>query len=279
MWHLIEPVHAVLYYAPEVFSEAASLGYATDTRWPSYFAWRGAVLGPAGGHAVSAAFYSFSPAMVRQHVPGAWRVATPGEVLEARVRAVDGALRALLGEEIGSAGLAEAAGIARFAAETASAMSAGRPLAAANADVPWPSQPHLVLWQAATILREYRGDGHVAALLTHHLDGTEALVSFAAVGAAPVAVFESRGWTTAEWATATERLRTRGLIDAHGEATPAGKALRESVEQMTDQLAAPPWHAIGPKIGQFAQLAAPITERIARSGLLPEKSTLGIRRP
>ena len=76
-----------------------------------------------------------------------------------------------------------------------------------------------MLWHAATLLREHRGDGHIVALLAHRLDGIEALVSFAAVGAAPVAVFESRGWTTEEWASAVDRLQTRGFVDRHGIAT------------------------------------------------------------
>ena len=59
-WHLIEPIHAAVYYAPEVFAESAALGYAVDTRWPSYFALRGAPLGRAGTAAVASAFYSFS---------------------------------------------------------------------------------------------------------------------------------------------------------------------------------------------------------------------------
>jgi hypothetical protein len=279
MWHLIEPLHAMLYYAPAVFAEAESLGYPIDTRWPSYFAWRGAPLGQVGVSALTAAFYSFSPAMVGQHVPSAWRVATPAKLLDARIRAVDAGLRDALGDLIAAPALAEAAELARLAADIASETSLGRPLAAANADLSWPSESHLVLWHAATILREHRGDGHIAALLTHGLDGTEALVSFASVGAAPVAVFQSRGWTTEQWASAADRLRARGLVDRTGKATLAGTALRESVEQMTDELAAAPWAGIGRRIGRFAQLMLPITERIVRAGILPQQSTLGIRRP
>ena len=93
---------------------------------------------------------------------------------------------------IGSPGLAEAAELARQAALAAGA--GGRPLAAANADLPWPQEPHLVLWHAVNILREHRGDGHIAALLAAGLDPCEALVSFAAIGAAPEEVFASRCW-------------------------------------------------------------------------------------
>lgn len=66
MWHLLEPLHAVLYYAPESFEEAAALGYRTDERWPAYFAWRAAPLGKPGAGQVTSAFYSFSPRMVEQ---------------------------------------------------------------------------------------------------------------------------------------------------------------------------------------------------------------------
>ena len=172
LWQLIEPVHAILYYAPEVSATVGELGYDVSTRWPSYFALRGAPLGVAGPRTIGSAFYSFSPAMVTQHVPAAWRVATPGAVLEARTRGVDAALRALLGSAVAAADLAEAAALARRAAEAAS--TTGRPLGAANADLPWPDEPHLILWHAATILREQRGDGHIAALLTNGLDPIEA---------------------------------------------------------------------------------------------------------
>ncbi|MER7036203.1 helix-turn-helix domain-containing protein, partial [Streptomyces albidoflavus] len=81
MWHLLEPLHAVFYYAPEVFEEAAALGYATDERWPSYFAWRAAPRGPVGAEVVTVVFHSFSPATVGRHVPAAWEVAGPPAVL------------------------------------------------------------------------------------------------------------------------------------------------------------------------------------------------------
>lgn len=89
MWHLLEPLHALLYYAPEAFDEAAALGYDTTERWPSYFAWRAAPLGAAGPVRVASAFYSFSPATVARYVPASWTTAGPADVLAARLRAVD----------------------------------------------------------------------------------------------------------------------------------------------------------------------------------------------
>lgn len=211
LWHLLEPLHAVLYYAPEVFEEAAALGYDTGERWPSYFPLRAAPLGPAGGERVASAFYSFNPRMVAEHMGSAWSTASPDAVLKARLRGMDRAYRAIFGDRVDSPELAEAADLARRAAEAAD--NAGRPLAAANAELAWPAEPHLQLWQAATILREHRGDGHLAALLVADLDPVESLVSFAAIGAASVQRFESRGWSREEWAAARERLVVRGVID------------------------------------------------------------------
>jgi len=276
MWHHLEPVHAVFYYAPDVFAEAAALGYAVDTRWPSYFAWRAAPLGAAGPGRVSAAFYSFSPGMVAEHVPAAWAVASPEKVLAARIRAVDRMWRTLLAEQLGEPGLAEAAQLAREAALAAG--TAGRPLAAGNADLPWPDEPHLMLWQAATVLREHRGDGHVATLLAAGLDPCEALVSFAAIGAAPEETFASRGWTAPEWAAARDRLASRGWVDADGNATGRGRDGRDEIEWRTDRLADAPWHALGAERAQrLAELLLPILGAAVGSGLFPEHSTLGMR--
>ncbi|TMR07712.1 hypothetical protein ETD86_50910 [Nonomuraea turkmeniaca] len=273
MWHQIEPVHATIYFSPEAFEEAAALGYDVASRWPSYFAWRTAPLGAAGPRLVAATYYSFSPTMIAGYVPGIWATAEPSQVLDARLRAMDRTLRALLG---GSAReLKEPAELAVRAAE--SIQLAHRPLAAANLDLPWADEPHLALWQAYTVLREHRGDGHLTALQVADLDACEALVSFAAIGAAPVANFAGRGWSEEEWGAAQERLAARGLIDAEGAATPAGQALREQVERMTDDLAAEPWRALGEVAAErLAQLNRPLLGAVFESGMLPATSTLGI---
>ncbi|MFC5831306.1 SCO6745 family protein [Nonomuraea insulae] len=275
MWHQIEPVHAMLYFSPQAFEEADRLGYDVGSRWPSYFAWRWAPLGAAGPHLVTATAYSFSPSMIAEYVPAIWATSTPEKVLDARLRAVDRTYRALLGDRLDHPDIAEAAGLARRAAESVDVPH--RPLTAANLDLPWPDEPHLVLWQAYTVLREHRGDGHLAALAAAGLDGCEALVSFAAVGAAPVVNFAGRGWSEQEWAAAQDRLAARGLIDADGQATDQGRRLRDQVERMTDDLAAAPWRALGAERAErLAQLNLPMLGAAFESGVLPMTSTLGI---
>ncbi|MET7732805.1 hypothetical protein ABZT02_15745 [Streptomyces sp. NPDC005402] len=275
LWHLLEPLHAVLYYAPEVSEEMAALGYDTMERWPSYFPLRAAPLGPVGAERVTSAFYSFSPRMVAEHMDSAWATAAPGAVLAARLRGIDRAYHALFGDRVNSPELAEAAALARRAAEAVN--TAGRPLAAANAELGWPEAPHLQLWQAAMILREHRGDGHIAALLIAGLDPVESLVSFAAIGAASVERFESRGWSAGEWESARERLTARGLVDEHGEAMDAGRDLRHRVEHHTDRLAAAPWQLLGTAdVTRLADLLGDFWVAVLSSGLLPSETTLGI---
>ncbi|MFJ3672317.1 hypothetical protein ACIPSE_38260 [Streptomyces sp. NPDC090106] len=275
LWHLLEPLHAVLYYAPEVFEEAAALGYGTKDRWPSYFPLRAAPLGAVGAGRVASAFYSFSPRMVAEHMEAAWTVASPEEVLAARLRGIDRAYRAILGDRVDAPGLAEAAALARRAAEAVD--TAGRPLAAANAEQAWPTAPHLQLWQAATILREHRGDGHLAALLTAGLGPVESLVSFAGIGAASVERFESRGWSATEWDAARDRLAARGLLHPDGTATEEGHALRRRVEQDTDRLAARPWRVLGHAgTDRLVELVGDYWVAVLSSGLLPSETTLGI---
>lgn len=273
MWHQLEPVHAALYFAPQAFEEAAKLGYDVESRWPSYFAWRTAPLGAAGPALVTSTYYSFSPAMIAGIVPGIWQTASPEQVLESRLVAMDRTLRDMLGDAVLDA--KEAAELAIEAAESVDVEH--RTMTAANLDLPWPDEPHLALWQACTVLREHRGDGHLTALQNAGLDGCEALVSFAAVGAAPVANFAGRGWSEQEWAQAQERLQARGLVNADGTATEAGRALRDQVERTTDELAARPWRTLGEeKAERLAQLNLPFLGAVFEAGILPMTSTLGI---
>ncbi|MFJ2224599.1 hypothetical protein ACIOFY_31735 [Streptomyces anulatus] len=276
MWHLLEPLHAVLYYAPEAFDEAAALGYDIEERWASYFAWRVAPLGAVGAEEVVRTFHSFAPVMVERHVPGIWATAAPDVVLAARLRAVDRSYRALFGGRVEGPEFAEAAALARRAAEAAGPGAIGG-LGPANSGLPWPDVPHLVLWQAATVLREHRGDGHIAALAGAGLDPVESLVSFAAVGAAPAEVFASRGWSAGEWGAARRRLQERGLLAADGTATDAGRELRAKVELRTDEEAAAPWRALGePGRERLAELLGEPWLEVIGSGLLPAENTLGI---
>ncbi|MCE0763994.1 hypothetical protein LWC35_13885 [Pseudonocardia kujensis] len=281
MWRALEPLHAVTYFAPEAREAGESLGLRGF--WRGYFGQRAAPLGPVPAEVVTALFYNFAPGFVARSVPGIWSVATPAQLLDARLAAVDAALRRALGD-VDTAGIAEAAELARAAATAAS--TAGRALAAANAALPWPDAPHLVLWQAQTILREQRGDGHVAALVGAGVDPVEALVLFAgAQGLAGDWLRERRGWTVEEWETARTRLADRGLVEpGAGETvadtglTDAGRALCAEVEARTDVLADEAWRALGDaRAERLVELAGPLVERVLAAGDFLEQNPMGMR--
>lgn len=274
LWKILEPVHSCCYFAAETGAESGLLGFPADRRWLTYFAWRSAPLGAAGPRLVTATYYSFSPTLIAENVPECWSVAAPEDVLVARRRAAGKTLRRVLDGQVGMAEIAEAADLVRTAAMNAPL--AGRPLAAANADLPWSDDPLLVLWQAATILREHRGDGHIAALASAGLDPVESLVSFAAVGAGPKKVFLTRGWAEAEWEAGADRLVRRGLLRADGTATESGEEIRELVERRTDELAAGAWAALDDAtIDRVAQLILPILKAIVSNVRFPKMNTLG----
>ena len=277
-WKMLEPYHAMIYFAPEAreaFAAAGLKGY-----WMGYFASRGAPLGAAPAEVITATFYNFHPRMVRKAIPDAWRFSTPEKIIATRLGAADTALRRLLGEElIASAGIAEAAKLAREALEGCNL--AGRALFAAYCGLEWPEEPHLILWHAATLLREYRGDGHVIALLVSGLDGCEAHLTLIGDGIASREVLQpSRGWNDEEWAAAHARLAARGLLDEAGKLTPAGKQLRQQVEDLTDRLAFAPWQHLGEtRYNRLLQLMDPLSGRIVEQKGIPVPNPMGISWP
>lgn len=235
------------------------------------FAVRSAALGPVGPGAVTAAFYNYKHELVAEHVPAVWRTAAPERVLAARARAVDATLRRLLGEEaVASDEMAEAARLALRATEACS--RAARPLYSAHADLPVPQEPHLAFWHAATLLREHRGDGHLAALMSAGLDGLEALVTHTATGRGmtPPWVFTTRGWTRQEWDAAVGRLRERGLLDADGELTERGAGLRDEIEAETDRLDRAPYEHLGAEdVRRLTELAIGFARTATAAGAYP----------
>ncbi|MEU4159159.1 hypothetical protein [Actinoplanes sp. NPDC026670] len=276
-WRSAEALHGLIYFAPEAHQRYAALGI--DPR-AGYFASRAAAMGPVGPGAVTAAFFNFNPELVARALPSAWEHATPAAVLAARLDAADAALTRVLGDAIGSAGMCEAAELARRAAESVAGRPEGRALFAAHAALPWPQAPHLILWQAQTVLREFRGDGHVAALLLAGLTGLEALVLHVTSGEVPRGfVQRSRGWSDEQWAAATDRLRERGLIDGDEPAlTDRGRAQREWIEAATDRLAAPAYAVLGAGgCARFVELIAPMSRAVLESGSLNVNSAVSQR--
>ncbi len=284
MWKLFEPLHAVTYFAEECIEEYGSAGLKGF--WMGYFAGRSAPMGAVAPAVVDATFFSFNPDRVKRALPDAWSFAAPDRVLEARLVGVDRVLRRILGPDangdgpdIDAADIARAAALARTAVEGLSVD--GRPLAAANLALDWPGEPHLALWQAATVLREHRGDGHVVALVAAGLDGRQALVTMAATGAVPRAMLQAaRGWDDVAWEVSADSLVERGWLEEDGTQTTSGAAARREIEDLTDLLAAEPWERLGDDGTEaLGAVLTPLASAIAATGSVPVPNPIGLPLP
>jgi len=241
-WRTLEPIHAAIYFVPEADEEYGKFGF--ERRMSGYFPSRAAAIGAVGTEVVKATFFNFDPTFVERSMDGAWGKATPAQMSAARLTVADRMLRRLAADTIDT--LAPAAELARAAAMVACERPEGRVLFAGHADLDWPEEPHLVLWHAQTLLREFRGDGHIAALTAQGLTGCEALVTHAASGQISGDVLKSsRRRSDQDWQAAHESLRSRGWLDTDGALTETGRQGRQWIEDRTDELAVAPYAAIG----------------------------------
>ena len=292
MWRLFEPVHTVTYFAPEAldgFTGAGLRGF-----WRGYFAGRAAPLGPVGAPPVIAAFFNFAPSMVARALPAVWALITPDNALAVRSDGAAAALRRLLGIAADEAAPARVGTAADLLCGVLEGLDgAGRPLGGPNLALPVPDEPLARLWHAATVLREHRGDGHAAALVTAGLDGCEALVLRTAAdlvasgqpaGALTIPSWPReqiqpiRGWTDQEWDAAAARLAERGWIGADGVATPDGAAAHHALEQATDFAAARPWAGVGTaRMQELTDVLEPIAR--AAAAVMPFPNPIGIPAP
>jgi hypothetical protein len=267
-----EPVHGVVYFAPEVRAALDGLGYRGY--WMGYFAARSAPLGQVPPEVVTAMFYNFSPARVAKALPSAWEVAGPAAALRARS---DGAVAALRRYGVESS-VATAADLLAKAARIAPL--AGRPLFAANSALPWPTDPVETLWQAATLLREHRGDGHIAALVAAGVSGRESNVLHCAAGGVPADFIKrSRDYDEDEWQQCCSGLADRGLIGAHLSLTAAGRELKEHIETVTNTAALAAFDGLDDaEIEALFTALTPITRLVVAGGDLPAATPMGLRR-
>jgi hypothetical protein len=303
MWTLFEPVHAVTYFAPDALGAYQAAGLRGF--WRGYFAGRAAPLavtgadgaGASGGGSgagagagpgvVTAAFYNFAPAFVGRALPSVWELISPEDALRVRregaVAALGGLLAGQDAEVKAAAGLLERAlngldypgrvlGAANAALIDGGAMGVGAgPAEVGDSDLGR-------LWQAATTLREHRGDGHFAAVLAAGLDGCEVLVLRCGLDMARETMQPIRGWSDEQWDAAQERLADRGLVDADGAITEAGRELHVAVEQATDRAAERPWARLGDAgVTELAEALTPLA--VACAQVVPYPSPIGVPKP
>jgi hypothetical protein len=265
MFDLTEPIALVNFFAEEPNDAMAELGFRNY--WDGYFAGRAAPLGLVPAEVVDAAFYSFADGEVARHIPGVWERTTPEAAHAARERGCVAALRRILGGLVETPELAEAAEL--LAKASTRAPTEGRVMYAALRALPIPEEPVARLWHAANLLREHRGDGHVVALVTERIGGIEShVLSALDMGIYPAESFgRIHHLPKARLAAVMDGLRDRGLVDADGRFTEAGRATKDRIEALTDALAEAPYEGLEPsELERLITLLEPIAARLQAVG-------------
>jgi hypothetical protein len=265
LFELTEPICLVNFFAPEPNDAMAALGF--DNYWDGYFAGRAAPLGPVPAEVVHAAFYNFAEGEAARHIPKIWDTTTPGAAHAAREQGCVGALQRILGDLVQTPGLVRAAEL--LAKASTSAPTEGRIMYAGFRALPVPEEPVARLWHAANMLREHRGDGHIAALVSERIGGTEAhVLSALDMGVYPAESFgRIHHLPEARLAEVMDGLRERGLLDSSGHFTDAGRATKDRIESLTDALAQAPYDGLEPlELDQLIASLEPIAARLESTG-------------
>lgn len=262
---LTEPISLVNFFSEEPNEAMAELGF--DNYWDGYFAGRSAPLGRVPAEVVDAAFYSFADGEVARHLPKVWDTTTPEAAHAARERGCVAALRRILGDLVEGPGFARAAEL--LAKASVSAPTEGRVMYAGLRALPMPEDPVARLWHAANMVREHRGDGHIVALVSERIGGTEAhVLSALDMGIYPAESFgRIHHLPKARLAEVMDGLRDRGLVDASGRLTESGRATKARIESLTDALAQAPYDGLEPcELDELITLLEPVAQRLRETG-------------
>ncbi len=265
-WRTLEALHTVVYFTPEAAPAYKAIGLRGY--WSGYFASRSAPLGTPSAELVTATFFGFAPEMVGKAVPDAWKLADRDEILATRKILATRALDSIIGTE-------DVLPVADALLEAAEGLSyAGRPLAAAHHALPTPETPMARLWHATSVLREYRGDGHIAVLTAADVGPVDANILQVAIGKVGDDQQSLRGWSDEAWAAGYDRLVARGWISPEEGLTDAGLAGREEIEALTDATSN---HAIEPFLGTgIADSLLTWARAVTRSGTIPFPNATGV---
>lgn len=265
LFELTEPICLVNFFSEEPNDAMSALGFRGY--WDGYFAGRSAPLGRVPAEVVHAAFYNFADGEVARHIPSVWETTTPEAAHAARQQGCVAALRRILGDLVETPGLARAAEL--LARASTGARTEGRVMYAGLRSLPVPEEPVARLWHAANMLREHRGDGHIVALVSEGVNGTEAHV----LSALDMEIHPAESFgrihhlPKAKLAEVMDGLRDRGLVDANGRFTDAGRATKDRIEALTDALAEAPYDGLTPaELDELVTVLEPLSARLAATG-------------
>ncbi len=271
----LEPVAGQVYFSPECHAAYAELGFSPSPATtksgvelpdgPAYFTSRGSLLGQVSGEVVAAAFGVFNPEAVVPSVEMGWRMVDAPTICAARTRGAIAQLARVIGPE--------PEGLERATASLSDAVAPlrpeGKPLFAGLLGLGLPGDPLGDMWRLADMVREYRGDAHIAAWTSAGLDATEVGLLTELYWGLPMRTYiRTRAWSDDQLDAAQDRLASRGLI-AGDALTDAGRTLRESIEGATDAQCAIIIETLGERADELIGLLAPWGEAIRAAGGYP----------
>lgn len=270
----LEPFAAHVYFAPECHEAYQALGFGPSPGQagsvqlpdgPAYFCSRGSCLGQAPGELIAAAFGVFNPAAVIPSVQYGWTKTDASTIAAARTEGAVAQLERILGAE--PEGIKRAGELLRKGGERL--RPEGRSLYAGLLSQPMPDGALGEAWRLADLLREFRGDAHIAAWTSAGFDATEIGLLTELYWGLPMRTYiRTRAWTDEDLDRAESRLQERGLLE-EGKLSTAGLQAREEVELATDRQCQAILDALGEDLDELIGLLEPWDEAIRLAGGYP----------
>lgn len=270
----LEPVTGQVYFAPECHDAYEALGFngspgsfgnVAGPDGPAYFCSRGSVMGQVPGEVIASAFGVFNPAVVVPAVAHGWSLTDAPTICAARTEGATAQLVRVLGASPGGID------VARPLLERAVAplRPEGKPLFSGLLSLGLPGHPVSDAWRLGDMLREYRGDAHIAAWTAAGFDAAEIGLLTEPYWGLPLRSYvRTRSWSGADLDAAEERLASRGLV-ADGALTDKGRAEREAIEDATDRMCRPIVDALGDDLRTLVEVLLPWGAAVRGAGGYP----------
>jgi hypothetical protein len=231
--------------------------------FPGYVWGRAAALGEPPATVVAATFGVFEPSLIGAVYEAGAAAVPRADVLDARCT---GAIASI--EAVSTPG--ECSAIADPLLDALDGLEGlGRPLFSALRALERPDSPAGRLWRAAELVREHRGDGHLAALVAAGLGAAEANVLTERWLGFDLGEYSgTRGFSPDAIAVAVAELEQRGWL-SDGDVTEVGRTARSNIEAATDASQLRLVEACGADLAAIVAGAAAISTRLVDTHSFP----------